>query len=82
MNLDRLSPDELRTLITDALTELAARADPAAFAELIGLHRALGEALGKSARVIAGSGSWARVADLAGTTRQAAWSRWRLPDHE
>jgi hypothetical protein len=33
-------------------------------------------AIGAAARTLAGSGSWARVAGLAGTSRQADWQRW------
>jgi hypothetical protein len=56
---------------------LAARADPAAFQELISLSDHLGRALGVSARLLAEGGSWSQVAAYAGTSKQAAWSRWR-----
>jgi hypothetical protein len=64
---------EVRALID----ELAGHSDPAAFQELIGLNDHLGRALGASARQLAESGSWSQVATFAGTSKQAAWSRWR-----
>ena len=51
--------------------------DPAAFSELLRLSALVGESLGVSARSLADGGSWAHVAEVAGVTRQAAWSRWR-----
>ncbi len=63
---------EVRTLL-DALT---ASSDPSAFQALLGLSQHLGECLGLSARTLAESRSWGDVAGVAGTTKQAAWSRW------
>lgn len=68
---------ELAALVRRAVCELVRRPDSAAFAELLSLQEVLGRALGDSARTLAERGSWARVADVAGTTRQAAWHRWR-----
>ena len=59
-----------------AIEALARRPDPAAFSELLRLSALVGESLGVSARSLAEGGSWAHVADVAGVTRQAAWSRW------
>ena len=59
-----------------AIDELATSPDPAAFSELLALSAHVGQALGVSARHLAANGSWASVADLAGTSRQAAWQRW------
>jgi hypothetical protein len=64
--------DDVRALL-DALT---ASADPAAFQALLGLSQYVGECLGLSARTLAESQSWGDVAGVAGTTKQAAWSRW------
>lgn len=64
---------EARALID----ELAVHDDPAAFQELISLSDHVGRALGLSARRLAESGSWSQVATYAGTSKQAAWSRWR-----
>ena len=63
---------EARTL----LDALASSTDPIAFETLLGLSQYLGECLGVSARTIAEAQSWSSVAGLAGTTKQAAWSRW------
>lgn len=70
------SPAELATMARAAIDELAASADPAAFRELLALSAHLGEALGTAARQLAGVQSWASVAGVAGTSRQAAWQRW------
>ena len=60
----------------EAILQLAEQPDPEAFQALLRLSALAGESLGVSARSIAGSGSWAKVAEVAGTTRQAAWARW------
>jgi hypothetical protein len=77
--LDALAVEELDDRVRTALSALGRRSDPAAFAVLLGLSQATGEAIGSAARTLAEGGSWARVADVAGTTRQAAWSRWSEP---
>lgn len=59
-----------------AIDALAGSTDPQAFQELLVLSAHLGQALGVAARNLATAGSWASVADLAGTSRQAAWQRW------
>ena len=71
------SVEELGELVRTVIATLAARADDTAFGELLGLYETLGIALGESARTLAENGSWARVAGVAGTSRQAAWYRWR-----
>ena len=58
------------------LDELALSTDPVAFETLLGLSHYLGLCLGTSARTLASANSWSSVADLAGTTKQAAWQRW------
>lgn len=68
---------ELADLVRRAIQELARRTDHAVFAELLSLQEAIATALGESARTLAEHGSWAQVADVAGTSRQAAWQRWR-----
>jgi hypothetical protein len=60
-----------------AVEALARSSDPAAFSELLRLSALVGESLGASARSLADGGSWAQVGEVAGVTRQAAWSRWR-----
>jgi hypothetical protein len=70
------SNSELEELARNAVSCLAERPDPEAFAALLRLSAVVGESLGISARAVAVSGSWAQVGEAAGTTRQAAWSRW------
>lgn len=78
------NPDPYPDPTTEALAQqarqaveaLAHRSDPAAFSELLRLSALVGECLGISARSLAEGGSWAHVANVAGVTRQAAWSRW------
>jgi predicted choloylglycine hydrolase len=60
-----------------ALQALAARPEVEAFQELLALSAIAGECVGESARLLAGAGSWSQVAEATGTTKQAAWSRWR-----
>lgn len=60
----------------EALQALARRPDVAAFEALLDLSRTAGECVGDSARLLAEHGSWAQVAGVAGTSRQAAWARW------
>ena len=66
----------LEVIARDAITALAELPDQEAFQALLRLSALVGENLGISARTLAAGGSWARVAEVAGTTRQAAWSRW------
>ena len=75
-NLDRATTAEVADIARAALESLAQRSDPDAFAQLLSLAQTNGECLGVSARTLAEQGSWSGVADMAGTTKQAAWSRW------
>lgn len=70
------SPAELAGTARRAIDSLAASGDPDAFRELLALSAHVGEALGIAARGLAAAGSWASVAGVAGTSRQAAWQRW------
>jgi hypothetical protein len=74
--LDRSATREVAEMARAALESLAQRSDPEAFAHLLALAQANGECLGISARTLAEQGSWSGVAEAAGTTKQAAWSRW------
>jgi len=68
------------TLAADArqlIEALGQSVDPDAFQELLGVSAAVGVALGESARTLAEAQSWTQVATYAGTSKQAAWSRWR-----
>jgi len=75
---DRPAPSiaDLERIAADAVTGLAGHPDPEAFQALLRLSALVGESLGVNARALATSGSWATVAEVAGTSRQAAWSRW------
>ncbi|MDN5762159.1 MAG: hypothetical protein L0H41_07585 [Microlunatus sp.] len=68
---------ELDAVIRAAIAELADRGTTSAFATLIELSALLGTSLGDAARRVAETGSWSQVAQVSGTTKQAAWSRWR-----
>jgi hypothetical protein len=68
---------ELAEQARAALQALAGRPDVEAFQELLALSAMAGECVGESARLLAGAGSWSQVAEATGTTKQAAWSRWR-----
>ncbi|CCH75913.1 conserved hypothetical protein [Nostocoides japonicum T1-X7] len=76
-DLATLDTATLGALARDAMSELASRGDESAFAELLTMSGHAGVALGEAARGLAARGSWSQVADLTGTTRQAAWARWR-----
>jgi predicted choloylglycine hydrolase len=75
--LDHASSAELAELAEAAVLALARSGDSAAFGYLLRLSRVAGESLGAAARTLAGESSWSGVADIAGTSRQAAWERWR-----
>ena len=76
-SLHHLSDDELDALIRAALSELTNRGTTEAFAMLVALSGQVGASLGEAARLVAERGSWSQVAQISGTTKQAAWSRWR-----
>mgnify|MGYP001040305967 CR=1 FL=1 len=69
--------EELQAVARQAVRDLTRSPDPAAFSALLGLSAEVGEALGASARLLAEHNSWARVAEIAEVSRQAAWHRWR-----
>jgi hypothetical protein len=75
--LATMAPGELAGLAEAAVRSLAQKDDPAAFAQLLGLTRVVGECVGTAARALAGERSWSGVAQIAGTSKQAAWERWR-----
>ncbi len=70
--------DELAEFVELAVRVMADRGEPAAFAHLLHLTGVVGECVGIAARSTAAHSSWAGVGELAGTTRQAAWERWRV----
>jgi hypothetical protein len=67
---------ELTRQAREATQALARRPDVEAFHALLGLSQLVGESLGQSARLLAANTSWSQVAEVSGTTKQAAWSRW------
>ena len=67
---------ELERAAGAAIRALAEEPDQEAFQALLRLSALVGEALGANARTLAANGSWATVAEVAGTSRQAAWARW------
>lgn len=74
---ENASVAELADLAREALSALATRPQLEAFQALLGLSAVAGECVGESARLLAVHGSWSQVAEVTGTTKQAAWSRWR-----
>ncbi|MGB3761929.1 MAG: hypothetical protein WA966_01825 [Ornithinimicrobium sp.] len=70
-------PADLAAQARELIDDLGRSPDPGAFQELLGLSEAIGVALGASARTLAEAQSWTQVATYAGTSKQAAWSRWR-----
>jgi hypothetical protein len=75
--LPQLDDLELAALANDAVTELSRRGSAESFRLLVELSAHIGTSLGEAARHVAATGSWSQVADITGTTKQAAWSRWR-----
>lgn len=76
-SLDTLTEAELAAVIRRVTDELCARATRESFAELLTVVGYVGERIGESARLLATANSWAQVAEISGTSRQAAWERWR-----
>jgi hypothetical protein len=76
-DLAHATPSELADLAETSIRLLAQSDDPAAFGHLLELTRLVGESLGVAARTLAHDSSWSQVANIAGTSRQAAWERWR-----
>ena len=68
---------ELADLIRQAIDELSDRGTHEAFRALLSVVSHAGERVGHAARTLAGNRSWSEVAELSGTTKQAAWARWR-----
>jgi hypothetical protein len=71
-----LGTKELGDLARAAMTVLAERGEHTAFQELLSMNGHAGECLGEAARRVAAGNSWTAVAELSGTTKQAAWGRW------
>lgn len=75
--LDGLTEAELGALICRATDELSGRGTREGFAELLRVVAYVGQQVGHAARLVAQSNSWSQVAAISGTSRQAAWERWR-----
>jgi hypothetical protein len=75
--LDRLSESEMAALIFRITDELSGRGTREGFAELLHVVAYVGERVGDTARLLAASNSWSQVAEISGTSKQAAWERWR-----
>ena len=75
--LGGMSEGEMAALIYRVADELSARATRDAFAELLHVVAYIGERVGDTARNLAASDSWSQVAQVSGTSKQAAWERWR-----
>jgi hypothetical protein len=75
--LGGLSEGEMAALIYRIADELSTRGTREAFAELLRAVAYVGERVGDAARMLAASDSWSQVAQVSGTSKQAAWERWR-----
>ncbi len=75
-DLIQLTDEELGALARAVVAELASRGTTASFQTLIALSGEVGVGVGEAARRAAEQGSWSQVAEITGTTKQAAWSRW------
>lgn len=76
--LDGLTEGELAALICRVTDELSGRGTREGFAEMLRIVAYVGQQVGDAARRVAESDSWSRVAEISGTSRQAAWERWRM----
>jgi hypothetical protein len=77
--LDGLTEGELAALICRITDELSDRGTREGFAELLRIVAYAGQRVGDAARLVAESNSWSHVGEISGTSRQAAWDRWRMP---
>lgn len=78
-DLAGLTTPQVADVARQAMSELAARGDHESFAALLSINGHAGVCVAQSARSLADAGSWSQVADLSGTTKQAAWSKWSQP---
>lgn len=76
--LESLGETELAALICRVTDELSTRGTREAFSELLRVVAYAGERVGDAARLLASSNSWSQVGEISGTSRQAAWERWRM----
>ena len=71
-DLVQLTSAELGVIASEAMSVLARRSDPDAFAQLLTLSSHIGQCLGEGARRMASAGSWTEVAELAAETARLA----------
>lgn len=71
------SEGELAAQICRLADELSTRGTREAFGELLRVVAYVGERVGDAARQLATNNSWSQVAEVSGTSKQAAWERWR-----
>ena len=76
-SLSDASEGEMAALIYRITDELSSRGTSESFAEMLKVVAYVGERVGDSARQLASSNSWSQVAQVSGTSKQAAWERWR-----
>ncbi len=76
--MDGLTEGELAALICRTIDELTGRGTREGFAEMLRIVAYTGQRVGDAARLVAESNSWSQVAEISGTSRQAAWERWRM----
>ena len=74
--LQNSSITDLENVARATLAELATRPDVTAINALLAMGGYVGECTSVSAQTLSTSMSWAQIGDLAGTSRQNAWSRW------
>jgi hypothetical protein len=70
--LGGLSEGDMAALIYRIADELSTRGTRGAFAELLHVLAYIGERVGDAARILAESDSWSQVAQVSGTSKQAA----------
>lgn len=78
-DLTGLTTSQLAEVARQAMSELADRGDHESFTALLSMNGHAGVCIAQAARSLADAGSWSQVADLSGTTKQAAWSKWSQP---
>lgn len=76
--LESLGEAELAALICRITDELSTRGSAEGFSELLRIVAYVGGRVGETARLLAASNSWSQVGEISGTSRQAAWERWRM----
>ena len=76
--MDGLTEGELAALICRVTDELSGRGTREGFSEMLRIVAYVGQRVGDAARRVAESNSWSQVAEISGTSRQAAWERWRM----